>query len=55
MLNKPTLLASQRLAMFLAQTLALALVQQYHILGTLPRVILALGAFGGQGRGCPKS
>ena len=38
-----------------AQTLALVLVQQYHILGTLPRVILALGALGGQGRGCPKS
>ena len=37
-----------------AQTLALVLVQQYHILGTLPRGILALGALGGQGRGCPK-
>ena len=40
MLNKPTLLASQRLAMFLAQTLALALVEQHSTLGALPRVTL---------------
>ena len=55
MLNKPTLLASQRLAMFLAQTLALALVQQHSTLEFLRNLFKSNAACVGLMHACLSS